>query len=93
MMDIVIGLLIVAGVAYLAWKHWPKPASADMTDPAGASAAAKVAEEIKQAADVNKDGKVNVADAVEAVKKTAKKATSKKTAKKAPAKKVVKKSK
>jgi hypothetical protein len=71
-MDIVITLIVVGALGYVAWRYWPKPASADMTDPAGASAAAKVAEEIKQAADVNKDGKVNVADAVEAVKKVRK---------------------
>lgn len=92
-MDIVITLIVVGALGYVAWRYWPKPASADMTDPAGASAAAKVAEEIKQAADVNKDGKVDVTDAVEAVKKTAKKVTSKKTAKKTPAKKIVRKSK
>jgi len=71
-MDIVITLIVVGALGYVAWRYWPKPASDDMTDPAGASAAAKVAEEIKQAADVNKDGKVNVADAVEAVKKVRK---------------------
>jgi hypothetical protein len=69
MMDIVIGLLIVAGVGYLAWKHWPKPASADMADPNGAKA---LVEEIKEVVDVNKDGKVDVADAVETVKKVRK---------------------
>jgi hypothetical protein len=43
-----------------------------MKDAAGASEIAKIVEEAKQVADVNKDGKVDVADAAEVVKKVRK---------------------
>jgi len=71
-MDVIITLIVVGALGYVAWRYWPRPASADMTDAPGAEAAAKVAEEIKKAADVNKDGKVNLADAAEVVKKVRK---------------------
>ena len=81
-MELYITIGIVAVLGYVVWRNWPKPASADMTDAAATSdMVAKVTEEIKETADVNKDGKVDVADAVEAVKKTVKKATSKKSKK------------
>ena len=71
-MELIILLIVVGALAYAAWKYWPKPASADMKDAAGASEIAKIVEEAKQTADVNKDGKVDVADAVEVVKKVRK---------------------
>ena len=64
-MDLIITLIVVGALGYVAWKYWPKPASADMADAPGAEAAAKVAEEIKKVADANKDGKVDMADAAE----------------------------
>lgn len=66
-----IGLLVIAAVAYFVYLHVTKKADAAFED-----VAKPVVEEVKaevvKALDVNKDGKVDLADAKEAVSKAKK---------------------
>lgn len=72
--ETIVGVGIILGVGYILVKMFTKKESAQ-------EAVKEAFAEAKSVADVNGDGKVNVADAVEAVKKT--KAATKKVAAKA----------
>lgn len=78
MLEAIIWLAVAAAVAYAGYKYfWPKventPAG-DAAENAVNEVKAKVTESIQSVADVNKDGKVDLNDAKEAVKKVANKA-------------------
>lgn len=77
-------IILVAAVVFYVWRKKTQEENQPLTfDTFKADAVAKV-EGVKAALDVNKDGVVTIADAVEAGKKVAKKATTKtKTAPKA----------
>ena len=78
MIDTIIGVAVVAGAGYVVWKMITKKETASE---AVAETVAEVKAEAVKVADVNGDGKVDVADAVEAVKKVTKKRGPKKKAK------------
>jgi len=89
-MELLIGLIIIAGLGYVIYNHYnTKPSS---TTPAAEPEAPYKVETpeipvLTQVLDVNGDGKVNLEDVKEVVKKTTKKAkeTVKKVAAKKPA--------
>jgi hypothetical protein len=80
-----IGALIVAGIGYALYKMVTKKETAQE---AVKEVLAEVKAEAAKVADVNNDGKVDIADAVEVVKKT--KAVGKKVAAKVTKKKTTK---
>lgn len=78
MLTTIIWVAVAAAVAYVGYKYfWPKventPAG-DAAEKAVEEVKAKVTESVQSVADVNKDGKVDLNDAKEAVKKVANKA-------------------
>lgn len=78
MIDTIIGIVLVAGAGYLVYKMMFRK---ETLQEAVNETIAEAKAEVTKVADVNKDGKVNAADAVEAVKKVAKKRGPKKKAK------------
>jgi hypothetical protein len=74
--DTIIGTAVILGAGYILWKMMTRGESVQ-------EAVKETVAEAKSAADVNKDGKVDVADAVEVVKKT--RAAAKKTGEKVKA--------
>ena len=77
MLDTIIGVGIIAVGGYVVYKMFTKKES---VQEAVKETIAEAKAEATKVADVNGDGKVNVADAVEAVKKVAKKRGPKKKA-------------
>jgi hypothetical protein len=67
MLETIFGLAVVAGVGYILYKMMFKK---ETVEEAVKETVAEVKAEATKVADVNKDGKVDVTDAVEAVKKT-----------------------
>jgi hypothetical protein len=73
-MELIIGILVLAGIAYVGYT-WFNKEKADGSHPLDAATQAPykvetpVAPVLTQALDVNKDGKVDLEDAKEAVKK------------------------
>ena len=89
-MELLIGLIIIAGLSYVIYNHYnTKPSSTTPTAEPEApyKVETPVVPVLTQILDVNNDGKVNLEDAKEVVKKTTKKAkeTVKKVAAKKPA--------
>jgi hypothetical protein len=74
-MELLIAILVIGGIGYVAYT-WFNKEKADGSHPLDAATPAPykvetpVAPVLTQALDVNKDGKVNLEDAKEAVKKT-----------------------
>lgn len=94
-MELLIGLIIIAGIGYLIYSHYndKAPGVSPSPDPeAPYKVETPVIPVLTQVLDVNGDGKVNLEDAKEVVKKTTKKAKAtvskaKETVKKVAAKK------
>lgn len=78
MLDTIFGVVVIAVGGYVVYKMVNKKES---VEDAVKETIAEAKAEVTKVADVNGDGKVNVADAVEAVKKVAKKRGPKKKAK------------
>ena len=76
-MDTIIGIAIIGFAGYVLYKMFTKKETAEE---AVKETLAEAKVEVTKVADVNGDGKVDVADAVEAVKKVAKKRGPKKKA-------------
>ena len=77
MLNTIFGLAVVAGVGYVVYKMMFKK---ETVEEAVKETIAEAKAEVTKVADVNGDGKVDVQDAVEAVKKVAKKRGPKKKA-------------
>ena len=77
-MDTIIGIAIIGFAGYVLCKMFTKKETAEE---AVKETLAEAKAEVTKVADVNGDGKVDVADAVEAVKKVVKKRGPKKKAK------------
>ena len=77
-MDTIIGIAIIGFAGYVLYKMFTKKETAEE---AVKETLAEAKVEVTKVADVNGDGKVDVADAVEAVKKVVKKRGPKKKAK------------
>ena len=77
MLDTIIGVAIIGFGGYVVYKMFTKK---ETVAEAVKETVAEAKAEATKVADVNGDGKVNVADAVEAVKKVAKKRGPKKKA-------------
>jgi len=67
MIETIIGLVIIGGVGYALYKMVTKKETAEE---AVNEVIAEAKAEVTKVADVNKDGKVDVSDVVEVVKKT-----------------------
>ena len=67
MIETIIGLVIIGGVGYALYKMVTKKETAEE---AVNEVIAEAKAEVAKVADVNKDGKVDVSDVVEVVKKT-----------------------
>ena len=78
MLDTIFGVVVIAVAGYVVYKMVTKK---ETVEEAVKETVAEAKAEVVKVADVNGDGKVNTADAVEAVKKVAKKRGPKKKAK------------